>query len=183
MTIKELKARLASPDHLKRVDALREFRDGPFGIEVLPLLRCLLENDDVQIVMTAAECIARLGPEAVSCPAGQAKVMIDGHPIDLVWQLWLAGSKVWGYSLYSNCYLSCLEALLALKVEDDTIVEYIHNHIGSQTQDALVDTLKALKTIGSPAAIDLFRRAVAFWMPELDKTHTKKVQALAATVK
>lgn len=185
MNIKELKVGLSSPDHLKRKDVLRQFRDDPFGIEALPLLRRLIEDADVQIVIYAAECIAKLGPEAVSCPAGQAIIPAGtgGDRVDLVWQLQLAGSKFWGYSIYANCYSACLDALVKLKADDDFVLDYIHNHIGLGCTDDLIDSLKALMTIGTPEALDLFRRAVAFWLPELDKTYTKKVQALVAKMK
>ncbi len=185
MTIKELKAGLASSDHLKRNEAFREFRDGTFGLEALPLLRRLLESDDVQIVITAAECIAKLKPEALTCRAGQKTMPAAGHGrsrVNLACQLFLAGSKVWGYSLYANCYSACLDALVRLKADDELILEYIQMHIGLSDED-LLDSLKALNTLGTPEARGLSKRAVTFWLPELDKTHARKVQAIAATTK
>jgi hypothetical protein len=169
---------------LKRKEVLRQFRDEPFGLEALPLLRKLIEDDDVQIVICAAECVARLGPEALTCPAGQENMPAGtgGDRVDLGWQLQLAGSKFWGYSLYANCYSACLDALVKLQLDEDVLLEYIHLHIGLSDDDFL-DSLKALKTIGTPEARDLARRAVAFWRPELDKTHTKQLEKILGTSK
>jgi hypothetical protein len=183
MTLNELKVALKSPDHLKRKEALRAFRDGTFGLEALPLLRRLLtERDDVQLILYAIECIGKLGPEALTCPAGQK--LIDsgrgGEPVDLAWQLYVLGGRVWGYSLFANCYSACLDALVKLQPDEDGLLEYIHMHIGLSDDDFL-ESLKALKTIDTPEARDLAKRAVAFWRPELDKTHTKQLEKILAT--
>ena len=51
---------------------LRDFHKSEFGLEALPMLRRALAEDDVSMVIHAAECIAMLGPEAATCPAGEA---------------------------------------------------------------------------------------------------------------
>jgi len=183
MTIKELEIALKSPDHLKRTEALREFRNGTFGPEALPLLRRLLSGGNgIQLILHAIECIAKLGPEALTCPGGKA--LVDSgwgrEPVNLEWQLYVLGGRIWGYSLYANCYSTCLDALMKLQADQEGIIEYIHKHIGLSDDDFL-DSLKALKAIGTPEALDLFKRAVAFWQPVLDKTHTKQLQKIVAT--
>lgn len=182
MTLNELKTALKSPDHLKRKEALRVFGNGAFGLEALPLLRRLLtERDDVQLILDAIECIGRLGPEALTCPAGQATIDSGrgGEPVNLEWQLYVLGGRVWGYSLFANCYSACLDALVKLQADEDGLLEYIHMHIGLSDDDFL-DSLKALQTIDTPEARDLAKRAVAFWRPELDKTHTKQLERILA---
>ena len=50
----------------------------------------------------------------------------------------------------------------------------------SHTWYPLKASLQALKTIGTPEAIDLLKRAVVFWMPELDKKQKRTVQKIVA---
>ncbi len=185
MTLKELKTKLASSDDLKRTGALKEFRDGEFGLEALPLLRQLLADESISLVLLAIECIGKLGPEALTCEAGESEMPTGcgKERASLEWQLYVLGGRVWGYSLYSNCYSACLKALVQLQADEDSVIEYINDHIGLCSPDDLVHSLNALETIGTPEARDLFKRSVTFWLPKLNKTYTKKVQALAATVK
>lgn len=184
MTLKELEVALKSTDHLKRSDAMREFRDSTFDLQSLPLLRRLLaEDDSITLILHAIECIGKLGPEALTCAAGQALVDSRGgngvEPLNLEWQLYVLGGRVWGYSLFANCYSACLDTLVKLQADEDGLIEYIHMHIGLSDDDFL-DSLKALKTINTPEARDLAKRAVAFWRPELDKTHTKQLEKILA---
>lgn|SRR5690349_16129891 len=181
MDLKKLSEALSSEKALKREEALARLQNTDFGLEALPLLRRALEDDYVGVVIKAAECIAKLGPDALSCPAGQNNVKAGWGELDS--QLAVAGGKVWSYSGYANCYSACLEALLKLNVDDEWVVEYVHQHIGLGSPDDLLHSLNALKTIGTPKAMGLFKRAVAFWLPELNKTFTRKVSTLAKTVK
>jgi len=186
MTLAQLKSALASPKALKRSEALCRFGATDFGLEPLPVLRQALDDTFPGVVNNAAACIAKLGPAALDSPAGEAslKCGVDKTHHDLAEQLELTGAKVWAYSGgYPNCYSACLKALVAIEADGDQITEYVHDHIGLSSPDDLVDSLTALKTVGSKRSLDLFARAVAFWLPELNKTFTKKVQALAATIK
>ena len=184
MTLKELQTALKSPDQQKRQLALQTFRDGRFGLEALPFLRQLMSEDDVQLVIHAVECVEKLGPEALTCPAGQS---FSGPrkdvPNELEWQLVVLGGRIWGYSLYANCYSACLAALVKLEADEDQLVEYIHNHIGLCNPDDFLESLQALLAIKTPEARDLAKRAVAFWRPELDKTHTKELEKILAKSK
>ena len=59
---------------------MREFQKSDFGLDALPLLRRVLAEDDATMVIHAAECIAKLGPEAATCKAGEASQPIaDAH--------------------------------------------------------------------------------------------------------
>jgi hypothetical protein len=182
MTLKELKTALKSSDHLKRNEAMRQFRDGTFGLEALPLLRQLMARDEdvPTLILIAIACVGKLGPEALTCPAGQKYSGPGDVPRELEFQLYVLGGRVWNYSLCANCYSACLDALVKLQADEDGLLEYIHNHIGLSDDDFL-DSLKALKTIDTPEARDLAKRAVAFWRPELDKTHTKQLEKILAT--
>lgn len=141
-------------------------------------------DESVIVVLTAIECIGKLGPEALTCAAGQA--LVDSQrgngvePLNLEWQLYVLGGRVWGYSLFANCYSACLDTLVKLQADEDGLLEYIHMHVGLSDDDFL-DSLKALKVIDTPEARNLAKRAIAFWRPELDKTHTKRLEKLLAT--
>lgn len=181
MTLKELKTALKSSENPEYDDALQQLREGTFGLEALPLLRQLMAQEGITVVLTAIECVGKLGPEALTCPAGQKYSGPGAVPDELEWQLCVLGGRIWGYSLYANCYSACLDALVKLQVDEDGLLEYIHNHIGLCNPDDFLDSLKALKTIETPEARDLAKRAVAFWRPELNKGHTKQLEKILAT--
>lgn len=165
-------------DEQERLESLQELkRQGP-GLDSLRRLREALDDSFVEVSITAAECIAMLGPEALTSPGGQE--LLGKDEVDLEWQLQLAGGKVWAYSIYPNAYSACLNALVKIEADEEVILEYIHNHIGLVNQDDFVDSLRALEGIGTPDAIDLLKRAIAFWQPELDKTHAKQVAPISA---
>jgi hypothetical protein len=44
----------------------------------------------------------------------------------------------------------------------------------------LKTSLHALKTIGTPEALDLLKRAAAFWKPDLDKKQRRIVEEIVA---
>ncbi len=182
MTTNELQKQVESSDQLKRTEALKQFREQSIGIDALPLLRQLLEDHRVSIAILAAECIAKIGPEALTCAAGRESMPCgpDGHRVPLGWQLQVLGGKTWAYSAYPNCYSICLQALVNSKADERQLLEYIQSHIGLGRDDLLA-SLKALRTIGSEEALDLMRRAAAFWRPELGKGLMKKVEAILET--
>ena len=129
-------------------------------------------------MLTAADCIGKLGPEALSSPAAHGK---DGSAFGgLEFQLILAGSKVWDYSMYPNCYSTCLNALVKLEADGDAIVEFVQSHIGLGDDD-LIDSLTALKAVGSREAMSLMKRAVEFWLPELNMKYAKDAKKILET--
>jgi hypothetical protein len=183
MSLAEFEKRLSKLKGHERWALLREFHKGDFGLEALPLLRRLLAEDDASMVIHAAECIAKLGPEAATCEAGEASRPIAEANVDsgdLFDQLMHRGAQVWSYSGYANAYSACLDALVKLEHEPEFLCEYVQMHIGLGT-DALIDSLEALQKVGTPEARDLAERAAAFWMPELNMSETKKVKALLAS--
>jgi hypothetical protein len=169
---------LASSDRAARDKAQKQFVESGYGLKGLRLLRTALASDDVNTVIWAAKQIGKLGPDAKDDAAAESSPEF-GHS-DLTEQLTLAGSKVWSYSGYPNCYSTCLEALLALDFEDEFLVEHIHNHIGLNNPDDLIASLKALQHIGTRQAIELLKRAATFWLPELNLAQAKKVKAIVA---
>ena len=178
MTLKELQTALKSTNNTKRIDALLKFRAGSFGLEALPLLRQLMAEDEVTLVLRAVECVGKLGPEALTCPAGQTYSGLGKVPAELEYQLYVLGGRIWGYSLYANCYSACLDVLVKLEADPDGLLEYIHNHIGLCNPDDFLASLKVLKAMDSEDAAELAERAVEFWKPELGKTKLKQVEKI-----
>jgi hypothetical protein len=181
-SLKELERALASSDALIRQDALLKLYKSDFGIEAVPLLRKALADTSALVASEATRCIAKLGPEAATSAGGQQSDATTDYT-DLAVQLMALGGKIWSHSGYANLYGDCLEALLKIGCEDEYIVEYVHNHIGLGMPDHLIDSLEALKTIGTAEAIDLLKRAATFWMPELNMAYAKKVKAIVGSAK
>jgi hypothetical protein len=161
---------------------MREFRATEYGLEALPTLRRALAENDASMVIEAANCIAKLGPEAATCEAGENEQPIaEGSPDhgDLFDQLRMRGGQIWSYSGCANAYSDCLDALVKLDYDPDYLVEYVQTHIGLGTI-FLLDSLEALRSVGTSEARDLAKRAVAFWSSELNMSQTKKAKALLA---
>jgi hypothetical protein len=181
MSLKEVEARLKKKKGHERWAVMREFGKSDFGLDALPMLRRILAENDASMVIHAAECIAKLGPEAATCPAGEEALPIS-DPIDdegdLFDQLNLRGAHVYGYSGCANSYPACLDALVKLGYEPDDLLEYVKAHIGED----LFAALEALKSIGTPEARDIAKRALAFWQPDLNMSETKKAKALVESI-
>ena len=175
-SVAQLQAALASPKGSVRTEAIRAFAKTDFDVDALPVLRRALDEDDVEVAITSAECIAKLGPAAASAPAADSSA--EFHHVDLVDQLMQVGGKIWSYSGYANCYSACLEALVKLEVDEDDLVEHVHNFIGLSSPDDLLASLEALQAVGTRDAVDLLKRAAAFWLPELNMAQAKKVKAI-----
>jgi hypothetical protein len=183
MPVKEFENKLSKLEGHHRWALIREFQKGEFGLEALPLLRRLLAEDDASMAIYAAECIAKLGPEAATCEAGEEELPIaDSHVDkgDLFDQLRHRGAKVWAYSGYANAYSACLNALLKVGYDPEYLCEYVKSHIGLSRSD-LIHSLEALQAVGTSEAHDLAKRAAEFWMPELNKAETKKVNTIFAS--
>ena len=100
---------------------------------------------------------------------------------DLFDQLKLRGGQIWSYSGYANGYSACLDALVRIGYEPDYLIDFIQTHIGLGS-DALIDSLEALRSVGTPEARDLAKRALTFWLPELNMSETKKAKAIVASI-
>jgi hypothetical protein len=184
VNLKEVEKAMQSNDAGKRMKARQEFRDSAYSVEALPMLRRLLASDDVSTVIFAAECIATLGPEAAACPAGESSDLIAkpaSYTGDLFEQLMSRGAQVWSYSGLANCYSACLDALAKLEYDPDDLIDYVRTHIGMDAE-FLEDSLLALKSIGTPEARDLAKRALAFWQPDLNMSQTKKAKAIVESI-
>jgi len=177
--LKDIQAALKSKAPTALKDIMRRLRESDFGVEALPVFRKALASDDVDLVISAAECIGKLGPEAMDSPDAQSGKEYGYTSLDA--QLMQVGGKIWSYSGYANCYSACLDALMKLEVDEEFLVEHVQTHIGLAMPDDLLASLEALNAIGSSEAIGLLKRAATFWLPELNLAQAKKVKALVAT--
>ena len=174
MTLQSLEESLKSPDALKRANALREFKQSEFGIEAIPVLEKAME-DEILVVLEAIECIGKLGPKAL---VGESADL--NTPRGVVAKLFSIGNRVWSYSGYKNCYSTSLQTLLKLGYTPRFLLEYIRENIDLGNPGDFVDSLTALKAIGSPEALELLQRSAASRLPELNKAYSKKVLAILA---
>jgi hypothetical protein len=167
----------------ERWAVLQELQKTEYGLEALPMLRRALAENDASMVIHAAECIAKLGPEAATCPAGEKSQPVADPYVDngdLFEQLTLRGAQTWSYSGCANAYSACLDALVKLEFEPDYLLEFIQTHIGLEF--SLIESLEALRSVGTPEARDLAKRALAFWLPELNMSETKKAKAIVDSI-
>ncbi|HEY7088856.1 MAG TPA: hypothetical protein VH518_12250 [Tepidisphaeraceae bacterium] len=180
--IEHWEAKLAKLKGHERWAVMREFARSDFGLEALPFLRRVLAEHDISMTILAAECIAKLGPAAAASPAAQSQEPIVEPHVDkgdLMEQLRSRGAHLWTYSGYINAYPACLDALVKLEWDPEWLLEFVSTHIGFD----LLHSLEALAAVGTPEAHDLAKRAVDFWLPELNMTETKKAKALLASIK
>jgi hypothetical protein len=170
-TVAQLDAALKLPKASARSETMRKFAQSDFGVDALPALRNALRDDDVDVAITAADCIAKLGPAVAS----DSDSFDDLEIADVLMEV---GGKIWSYSGYANCYSSCLDALVKCRVDEEDVVAFVHHHIGLENEDDLLASLQALASIGTPESIDLLKRAATFWLPELNMAKAKKVKAI-----
>jgi hypothetical protein len=93
----------------------------------------------------------------------------------------MRGGQTWSYSGYANAYSACLDSIVKLEYEPEYLIAFIQTHIGLSTMD-LVHSLEALRSVGTPEASDLAKRALAFWLPELNMSETKKAKAIVDSI-
>lgn len=175
MTLHNLKTALKSRDSLKRSRAIDAFKQTDFGLEALPLLRKAIDDDDISVILTAIECIGKLGPQAL---AGESPDRPT--PKGLAAKLLSLGNRLWSYSGYKNCYGTALRTLLSLGYTTPALFTYIRKNLDLEYEGDFVESLAALRAIGSPEALDLMKHAAEARLPELNKAYTKKVHAVLA---
>lgn len=181
MSVAELESAMGSADQRIRDDAIARFEKTKFGVDALPVLRQALADESITVMSCAIRCIGKLGPKAMASPAAEER--IPPYNVDLEFQLVLTGSRVFSYSLYPNCYSACLDTLRKIQVEPEAILEYVVSHIGLSCPDDLMASLNALKDIGTPEALDILKRAVTFWLPDLNMKYAKIAKELVSTAR
>ena len=95
-----------------------------------------------------------------------------------MWELKQAACQIDNVMYMPQAYIPCLAAMIKIDPKNEFIIGLIHDYIGMSNWTYLKPSLEALKTVGTPEALDLLMRAVAFWMPELDKKQQRIVQEI-----
>jgi hypothetical protein len=143
-------------------------------MEAIPALLQGLTDSFCSTVCSAADALGKLGPAALG--HGQA---IGGRP-QVVYELLNAACHVQHGKGMPLAYEHCLEALLKIDPKNPFVIGLIHDHLGLTNWYPLKASLKGLRTIETPGALDLLQRAAAFWMPELDKKQRRIVEEIVA---
>ncbi len=152
----ELATFLADINRYHRQEAFYAYSCYDPDLSALPTLRKALRDSEFSVVRSAAISIGKLGP----------------HAAEAVNDLMRAAgrSPEWesGFDL-PQAYSDCLKALLLVGAPPDQIIELIHSHFGHPNWDYPRDSLHVLKRLGTPQALRLLSRIVAFWWPELHR--------------
>jgi hypothetical protein len=91
-----------------------------------------------------------------------------------------AAAKIDPASEMPQAYPHCLEALVAIQPDHPEIVPLIKHFTGLDNWVPISASLKALRTIGTSEAMELFERLAAFWEPELNKMQRRMVEKIRA---
>jgi hypothetical protein len=163
ITLEQLQKAMASKTHTVRYDAMLEFARSDISPEATPVLLAALNDDYRGVVGAAVQCLGKVGPAAKSYGTPQLDIP------QVVWDLIAAAKRIDRINGLPGLYPDCVEALVKIAPECDLVVGLIHDLIGLTGWHFLRTSLQALKTIGTEESIDLLKRAVEFWAPELDK--------------
>ena len=129
--------------------------------DAIPWLRKALADSYHGTVKCAAVSLRKLGPQAVAAMddlLAAAYLVDDFH--------------------MPQAYPECLEAMMAIDPGSDELIPLIKHFTGLDNWVPTSASLRALKTIGTPEALDLFERFAAFWEPELNKMQRRVVEQL-----
>lgn len=173
MTLDTLEQALRHPAALRRSEVLAEFQKTDFGVEALPLLEKALDDEFISVVLYAIECIGKMGPRAVIGDSAGSSA-----PTGLVGKLFSLGNRVWDYSGYQNCYGTALRTLVKLGYTNRFLFEYVRENLDLDCDDDFVESLAALRFIGTSEALDLLKSAAKSRLPELNKKHARKAQGI-----
>jgi len=131
--------------------------------DAIPALRQALSDEWHATVKSAAISLRKLGPVA----------------IDAMDDLLAAAGRVDNFGM-PQCYPHCVEAMAAIQPQNPWLLALIKRFTGLDNWGPIMASLRALKTIGTPEALDLLQRTAAFWQPELNKMQRRVVDELLA---
>lgn len=162
VTIEELTAALENPDPLERADVFELYSKQKPTIDALPLLRRALADEYHATVKLAAHALGKLGPSA-------SPAMED---------LLAAAARIDPITEMPQAYPECVEAMANIDPAHPELLPLIKQFVGLDNWVPISASLRALKTIGTPEAIDLLHRMAAFWAPKLNKMQKRIVDRL-----
>ena len=130
--------------------------------DAIPFLRHALGDPYHAVVKCAARSLRKLGPVAQ-----------EAMP-----ELLAAAARVDVPTGMPQAYPECVEAMAAIDPRNPELLALIKDFVGLDNWSPISASLRALKTIGTPEAIDLLHRSVTFWIPELNKTQRRVLEQL-----
>ncbi len=132
--------------------------------DAIPMLRRALSDPLHATVKCAARSLQKLGPAA-------REAMDD---------LLAAAARIDGPTGVPQAYPDCVAAMAAIDPRHPELLPLIKNFVGLDNWVPISASLRALRTMGTPEANGLLRRAAAFWLPELNKMQRRVVEELLA---
>jgi len=174
ITLSELQKALKSKDKSVRYNAMFDFVHSEVAADAIPTLHSALDDPHLGVARYAAVGLGKLGPATLSF----GKPVLDTPQV--IWDLIGAASRVDPITRMPQAYPDCVEALVKIAPKEEMLVGLIHDYIGLTNWYPLKASLQALATIGTSEALDLLKRAVAFWRPELDKKQKRIVHEIVS---
>lgn len=162
VTTDELRAALAHPDPLERAEVFERYGKRKPTIEAIPMLRQALADEYHYTVKVAADALGKLGPSAR----------------DAMEDLLAAAARIAPVSEMPQAYPECVEAMARIEPSHPELLPLIKQFVGLDNWIPISASLRALKSIGTPEAIELLQRMAAFWAPQLTKTQKRAVERL-----
>jgi HEAT repeat protein len=173
ISLSDLEEALKSAENSVRYNAIYDFSRSNVTMEAVPALLQALNDTNPGVVRCAADSLGKLGPATLNYGSQ------TGAEREVVWKLIMAASHVDTTTLMPQAYPDCLAALVRIAPQSFLVLALIHNFIGLDNWYPLKASLIALRTIGTPQALDLLKRAIDFWWPELDKKQRRIVERIA----
>lgn len=165
LTVADLEAALAPTGSFSRFSVFEHYCKQKPTPDAIPALRKALADGHHAVVKCAAVALRKLGPLAAEAMedllAAAAHVDARGMP---------------------QAYPECVEAMAAIQPTHPRLLPLIKQFTGLDNWVPISASLRALKTIGTPEALDLLRRTAAFRLPELNKMQRRVVEQLLADV-
>lgn len=156
----QLAAVLGDFNRYHRHDAFYDYSCHTPDIADLSTLRRALQDSEYPVVRSAAVSIGKLGPAA-------REVARD---------LFVAARRAETALDVPQSYCECLDALIAIGADPDSIVELVFSNFGHTNWGYVRSSMHALHRLATPKALDLLGRAVTFWWPDLNKRERAYVQ-------
>lgn len=162
VTTDDLTAALANPDRVECAMVFDRNRKQTPTTDAIPILRQALADDYHYTVKVAALALRKLGPAA-------ADAMDD---------LLTAAARIDPVFRAPQAYAECIEAMASIDPSNPHLVHLIKQFVDLDNWIPISGSLRALKTIGTPEALDLFERMAGFWEPELNQMQRRVVEQL-----
>ena len=156
----QLAAVLGDFNRFHRHDVFYDYSCHQPDIADLATLRKALQDSEYSVVRSAALSIGKLGPAAKEAER----------------DLFVAARRADTSSDIPQAYCECLDALIAIGADRDAVVDLVFSNFGHTNWGYVRSSMHGLHRLGTPKALDLLRRVVTFWWPDLNKRERVYVQ-------